>query len=146
MFLVKQKSLQEKAQKNLKEGEGFLDFLSEEIQKSSKIKVGLFSLFASALKEEQKRYSDFQKKYAVWVRENFVLRRELVFTDDEGINRRKQLLAMLDDEAKTVDSLFDSWEDSVEGHQTAQTNALKVTIPLVAVIISLLSFIIALSK
>ncbi|NIM03661.1 hypothetical protein GTN66_05875, partial [bacterium] len=75
------------------------------------------------LKEEQKRYSDFQKKYAVWAKENFVLRRELVFAGDEEIERRKQLLAMLGDEAKTVDSLFDSWEDSVEGHQTAQTNA-----------------------
>jgi hypothetical protein len=68
------------------------------------------------------------------------------FLLDEGIGQKKQLLAMLEDVAKTVDSLFDSWEDSVEGHQTAQTNALKVTIPLVAVIISLLSFIIALLK
>lgn len=143
---MKQDKLQKKVQKNLKTGENSLDFLSEEIQKSSRIKVGLMTLFAPALKEEQKRYSDFQKKYAIWVKENFVLRRELVFTGDEIINQKKQLLAMLEDEAKTVDSLFDSWEDSVEGHQTAQTNALKVTIPLIAVIISLLSFIIALLK
>jgi len=108
--------------------------------------VGLMTLFSPLLKEEQKRYSDFQKKYAIWVRENFVLRRELVFTSDEEIEQRKQLLSLLEDEAKTVDSLFDSWEDSVEGHQTAQTNTLKVTIPLVAVIISLLSFIIVLLK
>lgn len=143
---MKQKALQKKVQDNLKTGEKFLDFLSEEIQKSSRIKVGLMSLFSAALREEQGRYSDFQKKYAVWVKENFVLRRELVFAGDEEIEQRKQLLAMLGDEAKTVDSLFDSWEDSVEGHQTAQTNALKVTIPLVAVIISLLSFTIVLLK
>jgi hypothetical protein len=76
---MKQKGLQQKVKDNLKEGEKSLDFLSQEIQKSSKIKVGLLTLFASSLKEEQKRYSEFQKKYAVWVRENFVLRRELVF-------------------------------------------------------------------
>ncbi len=143
---MKQDGLQKKVQDNLKTGEKFLDFLSEEIQKSSRINIGLMNLFTSALKEEQERYSDFQKKYAVWVKENFVLRRELVFTSDEKIEQRKQLLAMLEDEAKTVDSLFDSWEDSVEGHQTAKTNTLKVTIPLIAVIISLLSFIIALLK
>jgi len=143
---MKKDGLQQKAQDNLKEGEKFLDFLSEEIQESSRIKVGLMTLFSPLLKEEQKRYSDFQKKYAIWVRENFVLRRELVFTSDEEIEQRKQLLSLLEDEAKTVDSLFDSWEDSVEGHQTAQTNTLKVTIPLAAVIISLLSFIIVLLK
>lgn len=105
---MKQDRLQQKVQDNLKTGEKFLDFLSEEIQKSSRIKVGLLTLFASALKEEQKRYSDFQKKYAVWVKKNFVLRRELVFASGERIEQRKQLLAMLEDEAKTVDSLFDS--------------------------------------
>lgn len=106
---MKEDRLQKKVQDNLKEGEGFLDFLSQEIQESSRLKVGLMSFFSPALKEEQKRYSDFQKKYAVWVRENFGLRRELVFTSDEGIEQKKQFLAMLEDEAKTVDSLFDSW-------------------------------------
>lgn len=138
--------LQQRVQDNLKQGEEFLDFLASEIQRSSPIKVGLFNLFSPALKEEQQRYKDFQKKQAVWAKENFVLRRELLFTDDSGIEQRDQLLSLLESEANTVEGLFDSWEDTVEGHQTAQTNALKVTIPLVAVIISLLSFIIVLLK
>lgn len=143
---MKQNKLRQKVQANLKEGEKFLDFLSKEIQKSSLIKVGISTFFSPTLKEEQKRYSDFQNKYAIWTRENFILRRELLFADDHSMEQRKSFLDLLEDEAKTVENLFDSWEDTVEGHKTAQTDALKVTIPLVAVIISLLSFIIALQK
>ena len=139
-------NLQQRVQKNLKQGEEFLDFLTNEIQRSSQIKVGLFNLFSPALKKEQKRYKDFQKKQAIWTKENFVLRRELLFAEDSGIEQKDPLLSLLESGANTVEGLFDSWEDTVEGHQTAQTNALKVTIPLVAVIISLLSFIIALLK
>ena len=138
--------LQQRVQDNLKQGEEFLDFLADEIQRSSQIKVGLFNLFSPALREEQQRYKDFQKKQAIWTKENFVLRRELLFAENSGIEQRDSLLSLLESEANTVEGLFDSWEDTVEGHQTAQTNALKVTIPLVAVIISLLSFIIALLK
>ncbi len=51
---MKQKTLQKKVQDNLKTGEDFLDFLSEEIQKSSLIKVGLTSLFASGFERRAK--------------------------------------------------------------------------------------------
>jgi hypothetical protein len=146
MVLMAKSKLQERVQKNLKQGEEFLDFLANEIQRSSQIKVGLFNLFSPALKEEQERYKDFQQKQAIWTKENFVLRRELLFTKDSDIEQRDPLLSLLESGANTVEGLFDSWEDTVEGHQTTQTNALKVTIPLVAVIISLLSFIIALLK
>lgn len=132
--------------KNLFEGEGLLEFLSQEIQNSSRISIGLFVLFTSALKAEQNRYGLFQIKYAAWVRDNFNLRRKLLLASDDAYKQRKGYIDLLESEAKTVTSLFDSWEDAVEGHERARTDILKVTIPMVAVIISMCSLIIALMK
>ena len=133
-------------QNHLKKGEKFLDFLNQQIQLSAELKIGFRNLFSTSPKREQGRYADFQKEYALWMKENFVLRRQLLFENHADIKKKEPLLNALGSVSKSVEGLFDSWEDTVEGHRTAQTDSLKVTIPMIAVVVSLISFIISLVK